>query len=188
MNMNSSSQGPPINLVPDLRQLVQAENLNPAKLTVPLLTDGSRIRVDDRHSVPLWDGSKRAAWKVPALRELFRGDRVPPDLTRYPDEYLMHFFFIESHLLTLCKGTTHPTDQEMEEIYSALRRRPDGRSLGPTHDYLWQVAALWLGRNLVSEPEYEAVFGKLLGSARTWGLRPISRNYTDYLQRTFGKA
>jgi len=70
----------------------------------------------------------------------------------------------------------------MEEIYSALRRRPDGRSLGPMHDFLWQVAALTLGMHEVSAAEFEAIFGQLERSVREWALRPVSRNYVDYLR------
>jgi hypothetical protein len=77
------------------------------------------------------------------------------------------------------------TDQEMEEIYSALRRRPDGRSLNVVHDLLWQVAALLLGTHALSEREFEAMMGALLSSTRKWGLRPISRNYAAYLRQTF---
>jgi hypothetical protein len=64
-----------------------------------------------------------------------------------------------------------------------LRRRPEGRSLGATHDYLWQVAALLLGRYALSGPEFEALMRALERSTRKWALRPISRNYVGYLRR-----
>ena len=175
-------------LVPTLRELVKAEGLNPDKLTVPLEADDRRnIRVLDRHSVPVHDGTKLVQWQVPALSELFRGSRTPPpDMDHYPEEYTPHFFYIENHVLTVCEAKGDRTDQEMEEIYSMLRRRPDGRSLGAVHDFLWQVSALLLGTQVLSAAEFEALVGTLERSARKWALRPVSRFYVAYLHQTLG--
>jgi hypothetical protein len=74
----------------------------------------------------------------------------------------------------------------MEEIYAALRRRPNGRSLGVPHDFLWQVEVLLLGCYPMSQAEFEALVGALLRSTRKWGLRPISRFYLGYLRKTIG--
>ena len=71
--------------------------------------------------------------------------------------------------------------------YSMLRRRPDGRSLGAVHDFLWQVTALLLGTQILSAAEFEALIGALVRSTRKWGLRPVSRNYVAYLHQTFGE-
>jgi hypothetical protein len=68
-----------------------------------------------------------------------------------------------------------------------LRRRPDGRSLGAVHDFLWQVTALLLGTQALSAAEFEALIGALERSTRKWGLRPVSRNYVGYLHRTLGE-
>lgn len=172
---------------PSLAIPVEKFGLNPDKLTVAVEMNGrGEIRVYDKHSVPITDGTRMTAWKVPALAGLFRGDKVPPkDMDHYPPAYSAHFYFIEKHLLTLSEGGKVPTDQELEEIYSALRRRPDGRSLGPLHDFMWQVAALLLGRHAVSAAEYEALFDTLTRSARKWALKPVSRNYLDFLRKTF---
>ena len=62
-----------------------------------------------------------------------------------------------------------------------LRRRPDGRSLGLTHDLMWQAAALLLDTHPLSAAEFEALVGALERSTRKWGLRPVSRNYAAYL-------
>jgi hypothetical protein len=176
-------------LVPTLRAVVEAAELNPDKLTVALEADNHRnIRVLDRHSIPVTDGEKMASWAVPALAELFRGSQTPPpDMDHYPEEYAPHFFFIENHVLTVCRAKGDRTDQEMEEIYSMLRRRPDGRSLGAVHDFLWQVTALLLGTQVLSAAEYEALIGALERSTRKWGLRPLSRNYVAYLHQTLGE-
>ena len=177
-------------LVPGLRQLVDAEHLNPDKLIVALEADDRRnIRVLDKHSVPVTDGGKMVHWQVPALGDLFRGSKLPPpDMDHYPEEYAPHFFFIENHVLTLCQAKGDRTDQEMEEIYSMLRRRPDGRSLGAVHDFLWQVSALLLGTQVLSAAEFEALAGALERSARKWALRPVSRFYVAYLHQSFGQA
>jgi len=176
-----------IELFPTLRSVVESAGLNPDKLTVGLEADDRRnIRVLDKHSVPVTDGTKAAPWQVPTLAELFRGSQTPPpDMDHYPEEYTPHFFFVESHVLTLCAAKGDRTDQEMEEIYSMFRRRPDGRSLGAVHDFLWQVAALLLGTQVLSGEEFEALFGTLERSARKWALRPVSRFYVTYLHNTF---
>jgi len=96
------------------------------KAQIGLLTDQhGHIRVEDRHAVPLTNGEEILVWQVPTLRELLRGNRAPPaDMDHYPPEYTPLFYFIETHFLTLCGARGDRTDQEMEEIYSMLRRRP----------------------------------------------------------------
>ncbi len=175
-------------LFPTLRQLVEAEGLNPDKLGVALeASDQGRIRVLDKHSVPVTDGSKVVPWPVPALADLFRGSQTPPpDMDHYPELYAPDFFFIENHVLTLCGTAGDRTDQEMEEVYSMLRRRPDGRSIGAVHDFLWQVCALLLGTQVLSAAEFEALIGALERSARRWALRPVSRFYVAFLHESFG--
>jgi hypothetical protein len=116
---------------------------------------------------------------------LLRSRHTPRSWARPFHEYAPHFFFIEKHVLSICDVIGDRTDQEMEEIYSMFRRRPDGRSLGAVHDFFWQVAALLLGTQALSAAEFEAVFGTLERSARKWGLRPISRFYAAYLHQSF---
>ena len=187
--MESSGNGAALAFdpVPSLGILVKKFRLNPDKLSVAFEADGQgNIRLQDKNSISITDGTKMTSWEVPALAGLFRGDKVPPkDMDHYPPDYSDHFFFIENHLLTLCGCGKDRTDQEMEEIYSALRRRPDGRSLGDVHDFMWQTAALLLGSHVVSAAEYEALFDTLSRSTRKWALRPVSRNYLGYLRGTF---
>lgn len=174
----------PINLVPSLQAVVESADLEPAKLVVGLkgIRKG-QVELADRHTVIVSDGNKIGTWIAPSLAELFRGDQLPPaDLEHYPPEYVPYFFFIESQFLALCQAIGDRTDQEMEEIYSNLRRRPDGRSLGISHDFIWQVLALLLGKHVLSAAEFEGLIGALLGSARRWGLRPVSRFYVGYLK------
>ena len=176
-------------LVPTLREIVDAEGFNPDKMIVDFETDDHRnIRVLEKHSVAVSDGRKIVRWQVPALGDLFRGSQTPPaDMDHYPKEYASHFFFIEKHFLAVCDATGDRSDQEMEEIYSMLRRRPDGRSLGALHDFHWQASALLLGTHVMSAAEFEALIGALERSTRKWAMRPISRNYITFLRQTFSR-
>ena len=179
-----------VDLVSSLRTVVESAGLNPKKLTVALETNGEGASgCRHRRSIPVTDGRKMARWYVPSLVDLFRGSQPPPaNIDQYPARYALHFFFIENHLLTVCDSMGDRPDQEMEEIYAALRRRPNGRSLGAIHDFLWQVAALLLGIHVVSAGEYVALFGQLARSVGKWALRPVSRNYAAYLRKTFVEA
>jgi hypothetical protein len=136
----------------------------------------------------LTDGDQVCGWQVPALAALFRGTRQPPpSLEGYPAEYLAIFSLVEEHFLKACDVIGDRTDQEMEEIYSTLRRRPDGRSLGAVHDFLWQAAALLLGSFPLSEAEYKAIFGQLARSARHWAQQPVSRNYAAVVRKSLSE-
>jgi hypothetical protein len=170
-------------LFPTLRSVVEAEGLNADQLTVALEKDDrEKTCIRDRHVIFVADRAKAAVWEVPTLQELFRGDRMPPsDMDHYPEAYTPHFFYIENHVLNLCELIGDRTDQEMEEVYSMLRRRPDGRSLGLTHDLVWQAGALLLGTRVLSGAEFEALIGAMERSTRRWALRPVSRNHAAYL-------
>lgn len=174
-------------LLPSLREVVERGGLDAQKLTVALVADvQGRPRIEDRQEIHLFDGKKAAVWTVASLAELFRGNQVPPpDLDHFPPEYVPCFFFVEKHVLTVSDALGDRSDQELEEIYSALRRRPDRKSLGLSHDFLWQVAALMLGQFALSKAQYEGILGALEHSTRRWALRPISRNYLHYLRSNF---
>ncbi len=185
-----ASANPAPNLIPSLQDLVNANHFDAEQLTVPCTrnTAPGQVQVRDRTLVPVTDGESVVFWSVPSLTSLFRGDAKPPaEMKQYPEEYVPYFYFIEKHVLLLGQTKGDRTDQEMEETFTALRRRPDGRSLGPTHDYLWQVAALLLGIYLLSEEQYTAIMSRLEQSVRAFALRPVSRFYADYLKRTFQK-
>jgi len=179
-----------IELIPSLAEVARVASLNPDQLAVAFeASNRKQIRVLDKHAVRVSDGKKIASWAVPSLAQLFRGNQMPPpDMDHYPPEYAPHFLFIENQVLTICDAMGDRIDQEMEDIYTALRRRPDGRSLGVLHDLLWQIAAVLLGCHPLSEAEFEALMGALVRSTRKWGLRPVSRNYIAYLRKTFGEV
>ena len=147
--------------------------------------DNNKLELKERRRIFISDGEKWTEWNVEQLTSLFRGDRKPPaNLQQYPPDYVPYFYYLENHLLLFCEEVGDRTDQEMEDTYGALRRRPDGRSLGPTHDFMWQVSAGLLGQYPISAAEYEGIMDALLGSVRRWSLRPVSRFYVDYLKQT----
>jgi hypothetical protein len=179
-----------LDLAPALRSLVESAGLDGKNLSVALKADSQgHVHLQDRQSIAIYDGHKGAIWTAPSVRELFRGDKPPPaDISHYPPEYVPYFFFVENHLLTYGDAIGDPSDQEFEEVYSMLRRRPDGKSLGVLHNFVWQIAAALLGTHLLSAAEFDGIFGTLTASARKWGIRPISRNYMAYLRQNFGSA
>jgi hypothetical protein len=175
------------NYVPSLREVVEAEKLDPQCLSVAFHSDDqSRISIKDRHDIWVYDGERGAMWRAPTLQELFRGNRQPPapsEMERYPEDYVSAFYFIERHLLTICAAQGDRTDAELEHLYSNLRRRPDGKSIGPEHDALWQVVALLLAMRPLSQAEFEAIFSQLARSVRRWKIGDTSRNYVAFLYR-----
>ena len=158
------------------------------RLSIPLGKTGSEIRID-RSEITASDGTGGLFWHVDGLRPLFRGDRKPPpdgEMAHYPADYVMFFYGIERSVLLCCGITRQPTDAEFVDVYSQMRRRPDGKSTGPLHDVVWQAAALALGLRPWSEAEYTAVFGQLTRSARHFKMGPTSRNYMAYLKQSIG--
>ncbi len=174
-----------LNIVTTLREAATAKGLNLDKLSVaaPAHAEKDEWAGQDRHVIIVSDAERFVEWRVNSLSELFRGDaEPPPKLDRFPPEYVPLFFFIEQHVVSFCEGFGDKSDQEFDEIYATLRRRPDGRSLGPIHDFIWQVAAVMLATRVVSRAEFEGVCGALAHSAGRWSVRPISRNYIAYLR------
>ena len=174
-----------VELSPALKEVVDANGLDRSKLAVGLKLKDEQPDLSVREDVLITDGTKSAIWRVPSLRELFRGDKVPPPLTgEPPPDYMPIFYFIEQHILTFCNGVNDKTDGEFLEVFSNLRRRPDGKSLGDLHFFLWQVAAGLVGHGPVSAAEFDAIFGRLAKSARTFRIGVVSRNYIEVLRGT----
>lgn len=179
----------PDQFVPSLRAVVEAEGLKTDDLTVaaPVEKEQDKLDIRDRHEVFVCDDQRIASWRVASLEELFRGTaEPPPDTSRYPEDYLPLFWFVEQHVVGMADLVNFPTDAQFEEWYASLRRRPDGRSLGPFHDYLWQIAALMLGIYPLSRAQFDGVFGALALSAARGRVGYTSRNYLAYLDHNFG--
>lgn len=176
--------------LPSLREAIKSKGLDPSRVNVGFPLEKDRLLpIPDRHQVGLNDDKCFGRWEAPKLTELFRGNHPAPVLGDTPDdEHTPIFSFIEMPLVKLCQALGDPTDQQMEEIYSTLRRRPDGRSLGFLHDAMWQVCALLLAMRPLSQAEFEAYVNRLERSTRHMQIGPVSRNYLDVLRQTLGQA
>ncbi len=179
--------GVDFDLVESLQQTASAGGLGPEDLFLSILfePDGEPFK-KDRNTVLLGNGQRIVDWEVDSLRALFRGDRQPPpdgEMEHYPEQYVPFFYRIEYNVYRYCLTMNlSPVDAEFVNLYSEMRRRPDGRSLGPLHDVIWQSATLVLGKRPWSEAEYTAVFGQLARSARHFKMGPASRNYIEYVR------
>jgi hypothetical protein len=181
--------------VPSLREAIEREPLDLEKIirvAVPV-KDPDRYPTPvpagtDRCKVGLTDGKAACLWETQSLCALFRGDRQPPVLGDYPEAYQDSFSLLDLHALEISNIFGDRRDEEMKEIYSALRRRPDGRSLGFVHDYVWQAAAFVLGTRPRSQAEFEAILARLERSCRTFAMGPTSRNYVAALRQTWGQT
>ena len=120
------------------------------------------------------------------VRDLFTGDRRAPDLSRGPTPELEPFFMLlEYTVVRFCDADGRDeTDQEMEQVYTLLRRRPDGGG-GMLFAYLRAAARMYMSVRDVSAAEYEAVMRRLTKSARSFSMPPLSRNYLATLRPTF---
>jgi hypothetical protein len=180
--------------VPSLQEALKEQPLDLKKvlrIAVPVRNPNDRPLVPvphDRHCLDITDGSSVCTWEVESLRSLFRGDRQPPVLGDHPQAYQECFVLFDLHALEMSRFFGDRHDEEMLEIYSNLRRRPDGRSLGFFHDYMWQAAALILGTQILSQAEYEAILSRLERSCRTFRMGPTSRNYLAALHFTLGQG
>ena len=180
--------------VPSLRQAIERQPLDLEKIilaAVPVKDPAvHRTLVPagmDRRALCLTTGKAICLWETDSLRALFRGDRKPPVLGDYPEAYNESFSLLDLHALEISKFFGDRRDEEMLEIYSALRRRPDGRSLGFVHDYMWQAAAIVLGTRPLSQAEFEAIMARLERSCRTFAMGPTSWNYVAALRTTLGQ-
>ena len=169
--------------VPELREPFETRPLDTKKFllaAIPVENPGQHPALvpatTDRRSISLTDGKEFWFWETESLRALFRGNKQPPALGVYPEAYNDAFILFDLHVLEISKVFGDRRDAEMKEIYSALRRRPDGKSLGFVHDYIWQAAALVLGTR------------QLERSCRTFELGLTSRNYVASLRMTLGQA
>lgn len=132
------------------------------------------------------DESKTHELVVVSLRALFRGEgQLVIDRTDFKDEYIPFFVPIEQTLVEIMDDLPREciTDDKFVEVYSAMRRRPDGKSSGYIHDVVWQLTARFLIAHVCSQNEFEACFRRLEQSARTWRVSPTSMNYLNSFER-----
>ncbi len=184
----------PVELHPNLRQ---AFGSNPPDfkvmphVAVPVVDPkAARLEIPKhfhRSDIFLFWGDSSHTWHVDSLKSLLRGDKVPPELGAHPKAYNACFALFDLHIVELANLFGEPRDEELREIVSTLRRRPDGKSLGFTHDYLWQACALILGTYPLSEAEFEAILTRLERSCRTFSRGASSRNFATTLRNLHGR-
>ncbi|MGC8990240.1 MAG: hypothetical protein ACP5MD_08985 [Verrucomicrobiia bacterium] len=180
------------NFVPELKQLFSGYSFSEdTTVHVGIMGQGDPDRGTfelaplNRHEVFLADDDKIWEWHVDSLSGLFRGDRQPvqpiADCGLYDDAFLI----LEWHVVSLSYAIGDRFDHEMQEIYSHLRRRPEGRSTGFTHDFMWQVAAFVLGTRPLSKAEFEAIMAWLERLCRSFASGPSSKNYVRHLRNLY---
>ncbi len=156
-----------------------------------LVPDAARRQVlspeqaKDRRWIVLETGSEAFIWQAPELSTLFRGSIVPPSLERYPKAYVPLFAHIEEQVFYQATELNAGRDDEFREIYSNLRRLPDGKSATALHAGIWQILALTLASTPISQAQFEAVVQRIAQSARSHSMGPSSRNYLAYLAKMF---
>ncbi|MBQ9366420.1 MAG: hypothetical protein IJT83_01465 [Victivallales bacterium] len=125
---------------------------------------------------------------VPSLRALFRGNANPGEIVSAPDarcQWIIELF--ETNWIEMVDNdiVDVPRDCEMLDYYTALRRRPDGRSLGRMHDLLWQIWCFLAANYEISVGEYTSVMARLGRSARTFQMGVSSTNMYSNLSGVY---
>jgi len=104
------------------------------------------------------DGQKYDGFVFPSIRALFRECPMPE---RVEDaDIFVKFSMMSTRLLLNAIGLKLipiPTDDELADIFSALRRRPDGRPISFTHVLIWKSAVCHLLLYPCSQELFEAV-------------------------------
>ena len=182
-------------VLPALRQICES------KFGYSLLGDdnlqfGVEFHFDDRGNIDIPDRTELdigcedviVHWRADSLRALFRGNKTPPDMKEYPPEYVPIFAAIEKPIYdySTYPGMSLP-DVDFKEIFSAMRRRPDGRRINLVHDLVWQATALALAMHPCCEAEYNAIFLRLEQSTRKFNMGQSSKLYLWYLGEMFNK-
>jgi len=174
---------------PLLLSFAASNNIDIDKLLNLFHTSKTELpEIVNRHDILIHDGDKTYTWHVERLSDLFRGDFKPASfdtMSHYPEEYQAFFHNIEKEVVLCRLMDRAPTDKEFNDAYSAIRRRPDGKSNGFLHDLIWQATCIALATDPWSEAETEAVLRQLARSSRAFRLSASSRNYMDYVSNIF---
>lgn len=143
--------------------------------------DGVAAPLDPDHvTVATPHGALTATGPLPPVSSLFRGDRKCPEiLGEPPDELLPFIYVLERTAAGWCAETgTVVRDTQFEQLFTDLRRRPDGRG-GPLFQYVRAAAQVALMMRPTSASEFDAVVRRLARSARTFTAGPLSTNYFE---------
>lgn len=147
---------------------------------------------DEMHNLYVSSGNDEEFFilEVPSIRELFRGNRNPGSLGNTTDvKYMYIITYVETQWIALVNGEflDVPRDMTMKEIYSQLRRRPDGSSHNTDAIYsvIWQCLAFLTGVMEISEAEYTAILSRLVRSASTFYTSAASKNMYERLLNVY---
>lgn len=142
-------------------------------------TDRVPVQVTDEVDVVL--AGRRVSVTLPPARDLYRGDRRPPDFADAPTTgYTGIFLTIERTARLFCDTTgIRVRDVEFQRIYDLLRRRPDATDPNPLHGALSAAIRLRMCLEPISRDEIDAVLRRLAKSARRFSDGPSSTNYRD---------
>lgn len=180
----------PLLVAADLRRLGVGYLDRDARPTIGLRVDDERrlVPLADGDPVPVIVGDVVHSTRLEPISALFRGDRRPPRFHVGPTpEYALFFHAIET---TIADCALHleppPTDQEFEQLYRQLRRRPDAPTgAAPVLSYMRAAVRLYMSLVDVSRAELDAVLNELGRSARRHASGHASRSYVTLLQDLF---
>ena len=132
-------------------------------------------------------GSEIARVTLAKITSLYRGTKTPPSFRHGPPaEYVPFFACIEGTVIAACRAAGRPEyDEEIERLYSHLRRRPDGRDANPLFSYMQAAARLYMSAFDVSQAEVDAVCRRLSLSAGHFKTGPTSTNYCEIVSEGF---
>jgi|GEM_PF-6991903 len=104
------------------------------------------------------DDTKYDGFEFPSIRDLFRECEMPEKT----EDSLFWFDFSATSSRILLNAISldlipMPTDDEMADIFSALRRRPDGKPISLAHILVWKAAVCHLLVYRCSKELFEAV-------------------------------
>ncbi|MBJ6760070.1 hypothetical protein JGU66_04795 [Myxococcaceae bacterium JPH2] len=158
---------------------------DPMRLFVPVERDeqGQVKTVGDL--VPVRFGDTTAHVTLQSISKLWTGNKQPPNFTKAPPpDYQPFFFLIETTAAAFCRATGRAEpDQEFEQLFRHLLRRPDGEAKNPLFSHLRAAARLYMSLRDVSEAEFEAVAQRLHQSAKHYNTHVGSTNYFQHVLR-----
>jgi len=151
---------------------------SPPRLFIPIRrNEAGIVAVSDRVPVQCKAVTKELSLK--SIPELFVGNRQAPSFKGGPTgDYIKFFALIEATVIDYCLVATRvERDQEIERLYSLLRRRPAGKDKNPLFSYIQAAVRVYMSLFDVSPSEFDAVIRRLSQSAGHFAIGPTSTNY-----------
>ncbi len=156
---------------------------------VPIALDENEKLLTPGDEVPVLVGTGTVVnVRLRPISALFAGNVKAPSFASAPTpDYVPFFTLIERTAIDYCTVMRDiVTDQELQRLYTHLRRRPDGTHEHPLFAYLRAAARLYMSLRDVSRDEFEAVVGRLALSAKHFSLGNSSTNYFEGVSESVG--